>query len=244
MLNITTYVIIESVTGQELRTARTLSDWSQAEAAERLGVTQAYLSMVERGTRPVSQELASAVLQVYPLPATARPIELGQVRPATESFFKAALGKLGYPGFAYLKGGVLLNPAELLLRALDSADLDSRVVEALPWLPLRFPEMDWNWLTAEAKLRDRQNRLAFVTELARQIANADRDDVRAGALEARVATLERSRLAGEDTLCKESMSEVERRWLRSHRSRLAAHWNLLTDLKAEDLSHVHTEASA
>lgn len=231
------------MTGQELRTARTLSDWSQAEAAERLGVTQPYLSMVERGRRPVSQELASAVLQVYPLPATARPIDLAQVRPTTEAFFKAALGKLGYPGFAYLKGGALLNPAELLLCALDSADLDSRVVEALPWLPFQFPEMDWKWLTGEAKLRDRQNRLAFVTDLARQAARAAGDRVRAEALGSRVATLERSRLAVEDTLCKESMSEAERRWLRSHRSRVAAHWNLLTDLKLEDLSHAYREAS-
>jgi hypothetical protein len=33
------------------------------------------------------------------------------------------------------------------------------------------------------------------------------------------------------------MSEAERRWLRSHRSQTAAHWNLLTDLKLEDLHH-------
>jgi hypothetical protein len=200
--------------------------------------------MVERGTRPVSQELASAVLQVYPLPATARPIELAERRPATESFYTGALGKLGYPGFAYLKGGVLLNPAELLFRALDSTDLDSRVVEALPWLPFQFPEMNWNWLASEAKLGDRQNRLAFVTELARQVAKAEGDPVRAELLGSRVATLEHSRLAGEDTLCKQSMSEAERRWLRSHRSRLAAHWNLLTDLNVEDLSHVYSEASS
>jgi hypothetical protein len=132
-----------------------------------------------------------------------------------------------------------LNPAELLLLALDA-----RVTEGLPWLPFRFPDLDWEWLTREAKLRDRQNRLALVTELSRQLAEASGDVQLAESLGRRVATLERSRLANEDTLCKESTSDAERRWLRLHRSSVAAHWKLLTDLKLEDLSHVHREASA
>jgi transcriptional regulator with XRE-family HTH domain len=229
------------MTGGDLKTVRSLANWTQAEGAQRLGVTQAYLSMVERGTRPVSDELAAVALKVYPLPATARLLGVAVVIHPTEEFFKNALGELGYPGFSYLKRRASLNPAELLLFALDTQNLDSRVTEALPWLPFQFPEMNWEWLTREAKLRDRQNRLAFVTELGRQVAEAKADTRRAEFLAARVAVLERSRLANEDTLCKESMSEVERRWVRSHRSRAARHWNLLTDLKREDLSHVYSE---
>lgn len=41
------------VNGNDLKMARTTSNWTQAEEAGRLGVTQAYLSMVERGSRPV-----------------------------------------------------------------------------------------------------------------------------------------------------------------------------------------------
>jgi hypothetical protein len=49
--------------------------------------------------------------------------------------------------------------------------------------------------------------------------------------------LESSRLAREDTLCRESMLAAERRWLRSNRSPLAQHWNLLTGLTVDQLSY-------
>jgi hypothetical protein len=70
-----------------------------------------------------------------------------------------------------------------------------------------FPDLNWEWLTNEAKLRDRQNWLAFITTLARQVADAKADAMREEALGKRVASLERSRLATEDTLCRQSMSE-------------------------------------
>lgn len=232
------------MTGADLKTARVASDWSQMEAAQRLGVTQAYLSMVERGSRPVSDDLAKVALRVFVMPATARPLQVLATISPTEEFFKSALGKLGYPGFAYLKRQVLLNPAQLLLLALDANELDARVTEGLPWLPLQFPDMDWDWLTTEAKLRDRQNRLGFVTELAREAARVRKDAQTAKVLAVRVGALERSRLVMEDTLCKESMSQAERKWLRTNRTRSAVHWNLLTDLKVEDLSHVYSEATA
>lgn len=224
------------MTGVDLKLARAALSWTQAEAALRLGVTQAYLSMVERGTRPVSEELATAVLKVYLLPPTARPLQV-PTEHSSESFYKEALGELGYPGFAYLQSKAALNPAELLLRALDEDELDARVMEALPWLPFRFPEMNWQWLVTNAKLRDRQNRLAFVMTLAMQVAHEREGTSSRDALALQVERLERSRLAVEDTLCKASLSQAERVWLRSHRTEAAAHWNLLTDLKMEDLAH-------
>jgi transcriptional regulator with XRE-family HTH domain len=227
-----------TMSGDDLKTARTASDWTQAEAAHRLGVTQAYLSMVERGSRPVSDDLLSAALRVFPLPATARPIQDRQAVNAGEEFFKRALGELGYPGFAYLESQQLLNPAKLLLLALDSEDLDARVTEALPWLPFHFPEMNWKWLTSQTKARDRQNRLAYVALLASDVAQRRGDAQLADQLRSHVAELERSRLANEDTLAHSSLSQAERKWLRTHRPPSAAHWNLLTDLKAEDLQHV------
>jgi len=43
--------------------------------------------------------------------------------------------------------------------------------------------------------------------------------------------------AKEDTLCHDSLTEAERKWLRVNRPPEAAHWNLLTDMKAENLPH-------
>ncbi len=37
-----------------------------------------------------------------------------------------------------------------------------RLAEALPWVVLTYPDMDWPWLTREVKLQDAQNRLGFV----------------------------------------------------------------------------------
>jgi hypothetical protein len=86
-------------------------------------------------------------------------------------------------------------------------------------------------------VHDRQNRLAFVVSLASQVAEKRGNDGLGKSLFERAGTLERSRLAGEDTLCKESMTQAERKWLRSHRTAAAEHWNLLTDLSAEQLDH-------
>ena len=124
------------------------------------------------------------------------------------------------------------------MEALDSADLDTRVTEALAWLPLAYPRLNWDWLVANAKLRDRQNRLGFVVELARQAAKRAGSSLLEAELSARVAELEPSRLAKEDTLCRESMTRAERTWLREHLPKLAEHWNLLTDLTVEQLDHV------
>ena len=226
------------MTGAELKSVRKASSWTQVQAAARFGVTQAYLSMVERGERAVSSELASRAVEVFEVPATALPLAEYQTRAHDAGFFQAMLGSLGYPGFAYLRGSARQNPTELLMEALDSDDLDSRVTEAMAWLPLTYPHLNWDWLTSNAKLRDRQNRLGFVVALARQAAERDGRSQLEQELGARVAKLEPSRLAKEDTLCRESMTRAERTWLREHRPKLAEHWNLLTDLTVEQLDHV------
>lgn len=81
------------------------------------------------------------------------------------------LSNLGYPGFAHFQSSEPnWNPAQLLVKALSEHDLDRRVVEALPWLVLRYSEMDWDWVRREAKLLDLQNRLGFTLALAKQLA--------------------------------------------------------------------------
>jgi transcriptional regulator with XRE-family HTH domain len=225
------------MTGDELKNVRLAFSWTQNDAAERLGVTQAYLSMVERGTRVVSPDLASRVVKVFDVPPTALPLTDCRSHSRSAEWFKKQLGSLGYPGFAYLRAPAKSNPAELLMSALDTQDLDSRIVEALPWLPLTFPQMDWNWLAFHAKVYDRQNRLGFVVDVAAQCAGALNSSAVAAYLVQPLQTLERSRLAVEDTLCKESITQAERKWLRTHRTKMAEHWNLLSDLTVEQLNY-------
>lgn len=213
----------------EMKRAREARGWTQAEAAERLGVSQAYVSLLESGARPVSPRLASSVRRTFGLsPAALPPGELS----LDSDQLPGVLGALGYHPFGYLKGR-LLNPTAVLLSALRQKDLPTRVVEALPWLALHFPDLNREWLVEQAKLHDVQNRLAYVVTLASELAGAGV----AEHLRELVRALEPSRLAREDTLCHDSMTDAERRWLRQERPPQAEHWNLLTDLKREHLPY-------
>ncbi len=226
------------MTGQDLREARRKKGWTQEETAEKLGVTQAYLSMLESGRRAMPYTLARRAAETLDAPPTALPLRASAADSPVESEkLSLQLTALGYPGFAHLRARTRRNPAEVLLTALNAADLDSRVTEGLPWLALAYPEMDWDWMVQNAKLLDRQNRLGFVVTLASQLASKSADSRGAGKLREYVGVLERSRLVKEDTLCQDSLTEAERKWLRSNRPAEAAHWNLLTDMKAENLPH-------
>jgi transcriptional regulator with XRE-family HTH domain len=213
----------------QLRSARLQRGWSQQKAAARLGVTQAYLSMLESGRRN-ADPLARKLMRLYALPPTVLPVR--DVREnVTAEFMAQQLASLGYPGFAHLRGGAKrVNPAEFLLTALGQRNLEARVAEGLPWLVLRYREMPLDWLVREARARNLQNRLGFVVTLARRTAG--RDDL--GPLE---RTLADSKLEKEDSFCRE-LSEPERRWLREHSSEEAKQWHLLSDLRPDALRHV------
>ncbi len=68
-----------------------------------------------------------------------------------------------------------MNPADLLLTALMSADLEPRLAEALPWAVWQHPHLNWMWLVAQAKRHDLQNRLGFVVALTRAVAGRHQD---------------------------------------------------------------------
>jgi transcriptional regulator with XRE-family HTH domain len=212
-----------------MRRAREARGWTQAAAAQQLGVSQGYVSLLESGTRPVPAKLASSVCRTLGLPPTVLPaVELNLAPDRLPS----VLGALGYEPFGYLRGR-LFNPAAVLLAALCQNDLPARVVEALPWLALHFPDLNREWLVERAKVHDVQNRLGYVVTLAGQVAGAGV----APRLRELVQALEPSRLAREGTLCHDSMTETERSWLREQRPPQAEHWNLLTDLSRDDLSY-------
>jgi transcriptional regulator with XRE-family HTH domain len=224
----------------DLRAARGAKEWSQVEAATRLGVSQSYLAMLERGQRRLTPKLAQRAAKVYDLAPTAVPRSQRELPARLNAATLARdLAGFGYPGFAHLRSRhwTPKNPGEVLLSALAQADLEPRLVEALPWLVLRYSTLDWSWVVREAKVRDLQNRLGFVVGLARQLAVRVGDERKARSLVDLEAHLDRSRLAREDTLCRASLPEAERRWLVEHRPEAAKHWNLLTDWTADALRY-------
>lgn len=227
---------------QDLKAARLARGWSQTEAARRLGVSQSYLAMLERGQRRLPPNLTRRAARVYRLPPTVLPLpEPSPARSVAASQTLARdLAALGYPGFAYLRsrGARPVNPAALFIRALAQDDLEPRVLEALPWLLLRYWDLDEAWLMQAAKLCDLQNRLGFVVGLARRLAErAPHEGPRLEALRGLEAALDQSRLAREDTLCRASMRARERARVREQRSGEAKHWNLLTDWRPDMLAY-------
>lgn len=215
---------------------------TQVQLAGLLGVTQPYLSMLESGGRRVPDLLARKVAAVVDTPPTELPLDVPRsTLPFSNAKLVDELASLDYPGFAYLrKGRATLNPSQLLLSALSADDLDARVVEALPWLLLRFEQLDTELLVREAKLRDLQNKLGFMAALARQVAESNpRFQERLTGLLDLERRLEGSRLMREETLGSRKMSQRLTAWVRHHRSSLAQHWNVLTDLKTEHLPYAN-----
>ncbi|MEQ1759292.1 MAG: helix-turn-helix transcriptional regulator [Vicinamibacterales bacterium] len=224
------------LTGRELRQGRERKDWTQAELARRLGVSQGYVSLMESDERAVPRSLASRLVPLLGLSASHLPLEESG-EPLQAERVAAALGTLGYAGFAHLRRRVRLNPAELVVRTLGRDRLDARLVEALPWVLLHFPDMDWAWLVSQAKLHDLQNRLGCVVTVARALAERLGHASTTATLRTWEEVLERSRLQLEDAFGGEALTDAERRWLRTHRSGEAARWNMLSRLSADSVTH-------
>jgi transcriptional regulator with XRE-family HTH domain len=221
----------------QLKPGRESAGLTQQQAAERLGVSQAYLALLERGRRRVTEELAAKMVELYHLSPAALPLERGCSDSWSSAKLARALAGLGYPGFQYLQRGPRKNPAAILLGALAAEELEVRVAEALPWLVVQYPDLDWEWLIREVKQQDLQNRLGFVVTLGRRVAEKQSREPVYSRLRQIEDTLGRARLVREDTLGQQSLSEGERRWLRQTRRAEARYWNLLTDLDAEHLPY-------
>lgn len=149
-----------------------------------------------------------------------------------------ALGALGYPGFLSLFSEIEAeeghDPAVVLMAALACDRLEEPVVAALPWLVLRYENLDWNWLVAEARRRGVQNRLGFVVSLA---------------LRASAASLGMERLtrlaAIEEELFACRLPRQETRWLRlpaarrnsaaARRSEEATQWGMPSCLRSDEI---------
>lgn len=205
---------------------------SQAKLAEALGVTQAYISQLERGRRPVTKRLAAKLAslpELDRLPATVFPEDLTGLE-GRDLDHAGDLAALAYPGFASATPAAPKNPAAVIVSILRRKHVAPAVMAAIPWVLVHFPEINDEWLVAEARLANLQNRLGFLVDLALQSTEAPH-------LVPLRDALEESRLAREDTLARE-LSATERQFFAEHRSDTARHWNLLTGLTKETLPHL------
>jgi transcriptional regulator with XRE-family HTH domain len=221
--------------GATLMQARKGRGLTQEKTAELLGISQPFLSQMEGGQRPIQETVAMRAFELLRDPTL---LPLSPNRREDETKLADELGAMDYPGFAYMAGNQARNPAELLFDALDRPDLDTRIAEGMPWVPLRYPDLDWTWLLSEMKLRNRQNRLGFVVGLALQLAQhlPEHREVKIK-LDLVELELEKARLANPGTYCHDSWSKRQRDQTDKGRSDLAKHWNLTTGVKLEHLEH-------
>ena len=225
--------------GDTFRAARKHLGWTQTAAAARLGVSQSYVALLEKGHRRLPPKLARKAVRIFRLPAGLLPLSGKDLSIVTPSELARDLGRLGYPGFAYLRGAPMKNPGEVLLAALARPQLDSRIAEALPWLLLNNPELDNSWLVTQARLLNVTNRLGFAVDLARRVCerNGETKTSRYRGLSRLADSLRVGRLEAEDTFAQDSLTEAERDWLRVNRSADARAWHLLTDWRPELLPY-------
>lgn len=231
------------MTRYHLREGRVRSKLTQAQAAGRLKVSQPYLSHLENGRRRITTKLARRAADLYGLPPTVLPV--GDQRRSmgnSGDWFVRQMASLGYPGYSHVRPTRRVNPAGMVLEAVSVDNVDARVTEALPWVLVQYPDMDWDWLVSRAKLRNVQNRLGFLVSVGREVAEKHSDSPETVQRLAKVEKeLEQARLASETTLSREAMPFAEREWLRSNRPELAQHWGVLTSLAAEQLSYARPQ---
>ena len=88
---------------------------TQVNAASLLGVSQPYLSLLEKGARPLTAVLRDRM-------------KVGRGKNASDDRFRAQLSALGYSGFAHVaKARPKPRAADFLMTVLARPDADARV---------------------------------------------------------------------------------------------------------------------
>src|SRR5438093_550514 len=100
----------QSLRPEQLRMARGADGMTQHQAAERPGVSQAYLALLERGRRAVTAQLGSRIAKLYGLGPLSLPLSAVNPGDWDSSSLAVGLASLGYPGFRQLTGIQARNP--------------------------------------------------------------------------------------------------------------------------------------
>src|ERR1039457_5436472 len=140
---------------------------TQVEAAEMLGVSQTYLSLLETGSRPLTKDLRSRLQAL----GNSREPQASQ----TERSFRPQLSALGYPGFRHVGASRRrATPGSLLLQALRQPDLDARVCEALPWVARQYAAgVGWGWVGPPCEIARLSESLWFLSGIGGKGDRAD-----------------------------------------------------------------------
>jgi transcriptional regulator with XRE-family HTH domain len=237
--HITKFVIyLEVMNSSQLLQARQNKHWEQIETAEKLGVSQSYLSLLESGKREITKKISHRAIKIFRLSACALPIEknLDETIVGKNDELTKDLGTLGYPKFAFLKSNVNKNPLEVLFLSLKTENLESRLVEALPWLVFTFSDLDWETLFKLVKINDLQNKLGFVISLARKSAERLKDRSKMEFLCKKELELSNSRLF-QEAVFSQNLTETEKKWLKNNRSKDAKFWRVLSDLEIKHFDY-------
>lgn len=160
-------------------------------------MSQAYVSQVEAGARPISRKLAARLARLPDLPPGIVPPGHADLD-AADADFAADLTALGYPGFADRAAAPMLdfeagdtntksaretrrastlaptplprNPAAVIVAILSRRQVAPSVMAAIPWVLVTHADLDAPWLVDQARRRNLQNRLGFLTDLALDVA--------------------------------------------------------------------------
>jgi transcriptional regulator with XRE-family HTH domain len=224
---------------EQWKDGRRTAGLTQVKAATALGVSQPYLSQLEKGLRKAGWDLTRKATRLYGLSPALLPVrDSRRLKSGRNGDLQRQLASLGYPGFEHIRARVLSNPAEIVFRVVNEPDLDTRLVEAVPWVLAAYPDLDWEWLRDQVKLRNVQNRLGYLIHLATETAVMQTDRADAVRILSRwQRELDEARLVREGTLCRESMPSAERAWVATNRPPAAAHWRVLTTLTAGELPY-------
>lgn len=230
----------KEMTGYEFKLARNQKRLTQHAVAERLGVSQAYVALLEKGKRRFPNALARKAVTRLQMNPLALPFT-EFARNLSAHHLAQQLAALGYPGFRSMRAVWKRNPLQVLLEALAQDNLEARLTEALPWLLTNYGDMSVTnrvWLVEQARLRNLTNRLGFVVTLAREVLlrKGENTSERYHSLAVLETKLSESRLDKEDTLC-QSLSSNEQKWIKETRPQGAAFWHLLTDWRPEHLQY-------
>ncbi len=149
----------------------------------------------------------------------------------------SCLAFIGYPGYGYLRSCERGEaPRKVLLAVLSCNEPEPRMIEALPWLILRYWCMDFDGLIEEAKALHVQNLLGFLVNVARRISQRGSNRIRTETLKWIEADLDSSRLNGEFFLFP-IKTTIQRDWIASNREPEAKHWGILATLKPEHIDY-------